>query len=126
MDQQLANAASESLLAHKERIVVGVTDTMYAEMPELHTRYGAIGRAKCLQDIRHNVEHLAPAVALGEPALFAKYVTWLRDMLGARNIPASDVLRSLEVMRSTVHDVLPADEAEAAARVIDAGIEVLG
>jgi hypothetical protein len=125
MDEQIGNAASEALLAHKERIVIGVTDTMYAEMPDLQTRYGPIGRAKCLQDIRHNVEHLAPAVALNEPALFSKYVTWLRDMLGSRNVPASDVLRSLEVMRRVVHDVLAPDEAGAAARVIDAGIEVL-
>jgi hypothetical protein len=87
----LTDAAAESLLTRKEELAHAITGALYREMPELLEKYGQRGRGKCLEDMRYNLEHLAPAVALGEPALFSRYVAWLRDMLHSRGVPAREV-----------------------------------
>lgn len=117
--------ASEALLEGKEELARAVTRALYEERPELLERHGERGRVKCLQDMRFNFEHLAPAVALGEPALFARYVVWLRDMLGARNVPADDIGRSLELMAEAVRRSFGADEAAAVQEALEAGLAAL-
>jgi hypothetical protein len=118
-------AASEALLKRKEELAYAITEALYGEMPELTSKYGAPGRAKCLQDMRYNLEHLAPAVALGEPVLFAHYAAWLRDMLAARGIPVGEVRRSFELTREVVGDRFGRAEALAVAASIDAGLSKL-
>lgn len=122
---ELGRLASEGLLERKEELARSITVALYAEMPELMARYGDWGRSRCLEDMRYNLEHLAPAVALGEPSLFAGYVTWLRDMLGSRGIPSHEVRRSLELTRDAARAALPEDEAEIVATVIAAGLGTL-
>ena len=63
--------AAAELLARKATMAQSVTDALYAQMPELADRYGAIGREKCLQDIQYTIDHLIPAVDLAQPSLFA-------------------------------------------------------
>lgn len=119
-------AASQSLLAIRDDLAHGVTDALYAELPELHDRYGERGREKCLQDIRYNVEHLAPAVALDDPRIFARYTLWLRDLLDARGVGVDEVQRSLALLRDHLRRRLPPDEADPALRAIDAGLVAIG
>lgn len=121
----VGEAASEALLTRKEELARGITEVLYAEIPGLMEKYGESGRAKCLQDMRYNLEHLAPAVALGEPALFARYVGWLRDMLAARGIPADEVRRSLELTQEIVRVRLTAPEAERVVEVVTAALDAL-
>jgi hypothetical protein len=125
MADERMTEASDALLARKEELARAVSDALYAEMPGLLEKYGEPGRAKCLQDMRYNLEHLAPAVALGEPALFARYAAWLRDMLAARGIPADEVLRSLELTERVVRHRLAPEQAEAVAGCIAAGVAAL-
>lgn len=113
------------LLARKEELAGAITEALYAEMPDLMEKYGESGRAKCLQDMRYNLEHLAPAVALGEPALFARYVAWLRDMLRARGIPTGEVRRSLELTQDIVRDRLAPEQAARVAESLTAGLNAL-
>ena len=100
-----------------------VTDALYAEMSGLMEKYGERGREKCLQDMRYNLEHLAPALALDEPDMFRGYVRWLVELLAAHGVGARDVRRSLELTRTTLAAVFGADEAAAAAGMIDAGMQ---
>jgi hypothetical protein len=65
------------LLAEKEGLALAIADALYRERPELAAKYGETGRAKCVQDMRYNLEHLAPAVALDDPSMFAGYARWL-------------------------------------------------
>ena len=84
----IAMAASDSLIERKEELARAVTDALYARQPALLVRHGEAGRIKCQQDMRYNLEHLAPAVALQDPALFGRYIQWLVRMLGARGLPS--------------------------------------
>lgn len=115
--------AADVLLARKDELAARITEALYRDDPGLMARYGERGRAKCLQDMRYNLEHLAPALALDEPDMFRKYVRWLVDLLGAHGVPARDVRRSLELTRTTLEEVLGAEEAAMAAVAIDAGMQ---
>jgi hypothetical protein len=44
--------------------------------------------------MRYNIEHLAPAVALRSPAMFAGYAQWLGDLLRSRGIPTDETVLS--------------------------------
>lgn len=91
-----ATRASETLLARREELASAMTDALYAERPALLERYGAGGVARCREDMRYTIEHLAPAVALEDPQMFVRYVTWLVNLLRARGIPADDVRGALD------------------------------
>ena len=117
--------AAESLAALREELARATTDALYAAMPALMEKYGEYGRAKCLQDVRHNFDHLAPAVALEDADLFAGYVRWLESLLAARRIPAGEIRRTLELMEEQTRRRLPSDEATAIAMCVRAGIAAL-
>ena len=121
----VAARAVRSLTDQREALARAVTDALYAEMPELMERYGERGRKKCLQDMRYNLEHLEPAVELGEPGIFARYTLWLNDLLVARGVPTEEVVRCLALTERTVQERLPADEAAQVARCIRAGLSAL-
>lgn len=117
--------AASRLLAQKEALATAVTTALYDEMPELMDRYGQAGREKCLQDLRYTIEHLIPAVDLGEPAMFARYVEWLDSLLRARNVSTHEVVRSLELTDEIVRGRVADDEAEAVSRCLRAGLAAL-
>ena len=122
----VAESASERLLRDKDALARAITEALYADMPQLLERHGQRGRAKCLQDMHYNLEHLAPAVALGQPALFARYAEWLRDMLQSRGVGVDEVRRSLELTRDVTRASMAEAEAQAVAAPLDAALAMLG
>jgi hypothetical protein len=117
--------AGARLVAEKEDLARAITAALYRERPDLHARYGEAGREKCLQDMRYNLEHLAPAVALDQPSMFEGYARWLVGMLGARGIPTDEIARSLALTRAAIEDGFPPDEAAAAAPALDAALRAV-
>jgi hypothetical protein len=117
--------AAERILREKDGLAREATDALYGERPELLDRYGEAGREKCRQDLRFNLEHLAPALALEQPQMFEGYVRWLVEMLGARGIPAGDIERSLVLTGDAIARRFPADEAAAARATLAAGLRAL-
>ena len=118
--------AAAELLARKTSLAQMATDALYADMPELMTRYGAVGRERCLEDIRYTIDHLIPAVDLAQPSMFTAYVGWLDDLLRARNVSTREVIRSLELIEQAVRDELAPDEANVVAACLRAGLDSLG
>jgi hypothetical protein len=118
--------AASHLLRQKDELADAVTRALYDDMSELHAKYGDSGRQKCLQDLRYTIEHLTSAVDLAQPDLFASYVRWLDALLRARNVSTREVVRSLELMERVVRDHLTADEADAVAACLNAGLAALG
>ena len=106
----------------RDSLAHAVTDALYAASPDLLARHGASGREKCLQDMRYNIEHLVPAVDLGDGSMFARYVGWLDGLLRARNVATRDIVRCLELLRDECARRYASDEADAIATVIGAGL----
>jgi hypothetical protein len=117
--------ASERLIAEKHALARSITDALYAERPDLLEKYGPVGREKCHQDMLYHVEHLAPAVDLGEPGMFAAYVRWLEALLRARNVAPEEVMRTLELIELLISDRFPADEAAVVVPCVRAGLAAL-
>ena len=120
-----ATRASDAILARKDELAREITDALYADDPGLMERFGEAGRAKCLQDMHYCLEHLAPAITMDDPSLFARYVTWLEALLAARGIGSRDVRRSLEAAREVLAERLRPDESAGALRCLGAGLDAL-
>lgn len=117
--------AAAALLEQKETIARSVTGLLYAEMPWLVDKYGERGRLKCLQDMRYNLEYLAPAVEMEDPAMFVRYARWVDGVLRARSVPTGELARSFELMASDVSARLPADDARIVTGCLEAGVIAL-
>ena len=117
--------AARLLLVDREVLAREVTAALYAESPELLARHGERGREKCLQDMRYNIEHLTPAVELGDPSMFAGYVQWLDSLLRARGVSTRDVVRCLELLDQRCAVRYPPAEADTIGAIIRAGLAVL-
>ena len=126
MNAAAAEIGSDFILGHEEALAREITDALYAADPTLVERFGDAGRAKCLQDMRYCLEHLAPAVAMDDPSLFARYVRWLTSLLAARGVGSRDVRRSLEATRAVLgRQHLGPDEVAAVRRCLDVGLASL-
>ncbi len=121
-----SSGAAAALLRQTESLASAVTDALYGERPELQAKYGVSGREKCLQDMRHNIEHVAAAVDLGVPELFRDYTVWLDGLLRARHVATDDLLLSLQLMESIVKTGFAKSESEPITLVLLAGINALG
>jgi hypothetical protein len=117
--------AAAALLDQKEAIARSTTGLLYAEMPWLVDKYGERGRLKCLQDMRYNLEYLAPAVELENTELFVAYARWVDGVLRARGVPTGELARSFELMASDVTARLRADEAALVSTCLEAGVMAL-
>ena len=120
-----AARAANRLLEEKDALATAITDAHYAEQPDLMAKYGVAGRRRCLEDVRYTLEHLIPALDLGQPSMFADYLRWLDQLLRARRVETSDLVRSLELTEKVTRGQLPNDEAEAVAETIRVGLSVL-
>jgi MerR family transcriptional regulator, light-induced transcriptional regulator len=121
----VARAAADTLVGRKDELAKAITARLYAAMPELDAKYGERGRAKCLEDMRYNIEHLAPAVALRSPAMFAGYAQWLGELLQARGIPTTETVLSLELTLDVLDEALATADAAAARPCVEAGLTAL-
>lgn len=121
----MSAAASEALLARKERLAGEVTRRFYDERPELAARGGSDGQERLRQDVRQTVEQLAPAVGLGDPTLFRDYV---RESVGQRPDAGDRVerLRLLQLIRDVLDDHVPGPFLIEAHECLRLGIREVG
>lgn len=118
-------AHGDRLRQQQAAIAAVLVERQFSERPELLTRYGPIGREKCLQDANYHLAYLADAMSAETPALFANYVAWAKVMLGKRNIPAEDLARHLELTRTVLRETLADDTGALAAEYVTAGLAQL-
>ena len=117
--------AAERILEEKGALAREITDALYEQAPDLLEKHGEYGRKKCLEDMHYNLEHLAPAVDLGQPEMFASYARWLSGLLATRSVSTSEVVRSLELTEARIRERFTADEVEAVVPSIRAGLAAL-
>lgn len=123
-----AERAAHALLARREWIAAEATAALHAADPSLHDRYGVHGREKCREDAAYNVQHLAGAMEMDDPRLFAAYVRWVDELLRARNVPTDDLRRHLGFLEDACARALAPDDRDGRhvlARCIAAGRDAL-
>lgn len=102
-----------------------ITEYHYRAHPELAQRYGAAGRARCVQDNEYHLAYLSDAIAAALPMLFTDYIAWTKVMLASRGILVEDLTENLQFMRDALASGLPADAGQLAIIYVDAGFERL-
>lgn len=120
---QVAARASEVLMRDREVLAQDVTARLYREQPGLLDRWGERGRAKTLQDMRHNIDHLIPAVDMADASMFVRYTEWLEELMDGLNVPRSLIVRCYELLRDAVSERYDAAERGAIVPIIDDGID---
>lgn len=121
-----SRGAADGLRSQLDAIAEAVTAEHYRRQPELESRHGAVGREKCRKDAAYHLSYLAEALQAGEPSLFYDYIAWAKVMLAGRGIPEGDLAANLAVLRETIHEFLPDDQAEAASVVVTRSLNRLG
>jgi methanogenic corrinoid protein MtbC1 len=122
---QLSRKSGEEIDIIRAELAEIITVKHFALKPELEARYGAAGRAKCLQDATYHLSYLSEALQTAQPALFGDYVLWAKTMLSGRGIPEKDLVDNLRVIRESLSEVLPKDFREIACEYVDHGINQL-
>src|SRR5579883_1439437 len=117
--------AAERLLAEQHRIAELATERFYTLRPDLAQLYGAAGRARCLEDARFHLQHLAGALSADSTVLFLEYVGWARATLAHRGIPGDDLEQGLRALGDAILQALPLSLAEAAWAYLELGVRVL-
>lgn len=79
-----------------------VTDRQFERHPELALKYGASGRARCIEDARFHLAFLATAVETGIDAIFIDYIAWAKIVLTTRKVPADDLEAGLHIIADVV------------------------
>jgi MerR family transcriptional regulator, light-induced transcriptional regulator len=97
----------EVIQAQQEELIEAVMAEVSARRPELDARYGARGRAACLEDTRYHLRYLATAMGAAQSVLFADYISWVQATLAARGISADDLAATLECLRDILVPRLP-------------------
>jgi hypothetical protein len=116
---------SEAIEARRAELAEAIVERQYHAQPELVTRYGETGRAKCLQDTMHHLSSISSAMVLSTPETFVDYVVWVRSLLEARNIPAADLALNLICVRDVLRDELPPQVGAMAVEYVEAGLSQL-
>ena len=116
---------SEAIEAQRAELAEAMVERQYRVQPELVTRYGEIGRAKCLQDTMHHLSSIAAAIALATPETFVDYITWVRSLLEARNIPAGDLALNLICIRDVLREQLAPEAGAVAVEYVESGLSRL-
>ena len=105
--------SGDRLRASANLIAEATLERDYAQRPFLLDRYGENGRATYRKDILYNVAALSGAVDADDPAMFLRYVAWLKILLVNRGVAPDDIAQSLRCMASVLADDIPGDNSQA-------------
>jgi methanogenic corrinoid protein MtbC1 len=114
--------AAEALEAVSRAIAEWTVDQHTSEDPSLESRFGSDCRRLWRGDIQARVAHLVEAMAMDEPSLFLTSTAWSRAAFMARDMGELDVVRSLNCLRTVIHEHLPQIVSTRASAMIDLAI----
>lgn len=93
--------------AEKDELAQRIIDQQWLNNPLFVSRYGTVGRAKCVQDVKYNLSYLSQAMMHNSPALFVSYVDWIKVLFEGLKIPTPELVESLEITRQLLQHRFP-------------------
>lgn len=116
----------ELLQALQSKAVDFVVIGLHTRYPDLALQLGPRGLEACRSDIAHHLEFLEAALLADEAVLFVNYATRLDSVLRSRNVPASHLGASFEILGEFLGAHLPPAEAARASGMLGAAVDALG
>lgn len=92
----------------------------------LPDRYGPGWRSSWVADVENRVRHLAQAIAVRRPTVFAHTVSWAGSAFAARDAASDDLSRSLTCLRDVLVSELPESAGTTATEYIDLALKQVG
>lgn len=116
--EPLSAAGLGALRAGREAAVRQALERFYAVHGAAYERFGERGREACREDLAFHLEFMEPALELGRPETFVRYLAWLRSVLAARGVPAEHLQLSVRLLADALVPRLdPSDAAKLEALV---------
>ncbi|WP_319478554.1 cobalamin-dependent protein [Marispirochaeta aestuarii] len=75
---------------------------LWRDHPEYDRIFDETGKGKCAQDIRYHLKYLADAVDAESPALFLRYLEWVKSLFASLNIPRDTFSETLKAMKEVL------------------------
>lgn len=111
------------LISQVDKVLSEWTVSRHAEQDAtLSSRYGPGWRQRWVESVRMTFAHLAQAVAVQRPELFAAWVQWERGAFASRGVPRSDLETSLRCMADEASNHLPNMLADTVREYVEAAI----
>ena len=123
-EQQTGALGPEGLqrFVNLKRVAVeAVTARFYTTFPSLLGEFGEPGRQATKEDLGYHLEFLQPVVELGALQPFVDYLSWLKSVLGSRNVPTSYLPLSLDWFAEFFSARLPSEDAAIVIAALEAG-----
>lgn len=117
--------AGKAINEDRRALAEQVVERQYRLEPGLRDRFGAAGRAKCVQDNEYHLSYLATAITYSSPALFCDYMAWAKRLLASYRVNSEIVQQNLACMRDVLLEALPSEPGKLAATYVEAAIESL-
>jgi methanogenic corrinoid protein MtbC1 len=117
----LNQTLGQAIESQKDDLAKLIVDEQWKRNPRFQVRYGEVGHAKCVQDVRYNLAYLSEAIASDSPPLFAAYIDWVKVLFNGLKIPTGELAESLDITDEILQRRFP--EAVAIFRLfIDLGL----
>ncbi len=110
--------AAAALREARPVIVDRVVSEEYRASPDLWTRFGPRGRARCEEDAGYHLDVAAAALDVGQPAVFARYLGWSAQVLESRGVDRAHLRDLLERLRLQARTVLRPELARPVVEVL--------
>jgi methanogenic corrinoid protein MtbC1 len=86
-----------SIQSQSDELAKLIVDEQWSRNPQFKVRYGEVGHAKCVQDVKYNLAYLSQAIVSNSPPLFAAYIDWVKVLFEGLKIPTRELAESLEI-----------------------------
>jgi MerR family transcriptional regulator, light-induced transcriptional regulator len=110
---------AEILTGRRQELALRVAEKHLQRNPEFITRFGPVGRTRCIEDADYHLQYLSHALRLTTPGLFTAYTQWVREVLEKRGIAWSDLQANLELLRDELAGELDPQDATLVGEYID-------
>lgn len=115
----------QAIEAQRDELAKVIVDKQWELDPELNVRYGEIGHAKCVQDVRYNLAYLAQAIASDSLPLFTNYVEWVKVLFQGLKIPTQELATSLEITGEILQQQFPDELGATTSQYIEVALREL-
>lgn len=114
---------ADTLSSRRSELALRVAEKHLAQNPRFIERFGAAGRARCIEDAEFHLQYLSHSLRFATPALFTSYTQWTRQVLERRGIVWSDLQKNLELLRNELAAELDEEDAKPVREYIDAALD---
>lgn len=123
--KRVGTASVADVIAENMRtLAVAATEHHYQAVPSLQ-RFGARGRARCIEDTEFHLEFLIESINAGSVAQFVNYCGWVKILIHHRGIDVSYFSENLYHLRSELQRKLSEKQFALVSKYIQAGLDAL-